>query len=201
MIKCVPGLWAFCLGIAIASPGRGDDNQIVSRACWPASWPPPPARPPWIGAASSLTASGSWGDITYSSTAITDWSPATHLSRLEAMCQDYENPACSLYQNASLKTGIGAAYNYWVTVDPQSANWYDNQMACRQSMATFLLLIESGSNSSSIVSASQLAAGENEIDQAYVPRSGKQRHEHRRETASIGPWPASTWACSPTAPP
>ena len=171
MKKCVPALWAFCLAIAIASPGRGDDNQIVGQRLVAGLLASTPGTATVESYLSSLTASGSWSDITYSSTAITNWSPATHLSRLEAMCQDYENPACSLYRNGSLGAGISAAYNYWVTVDPQSANWYDNQIRVPQDMGNVLLLIESGSNAGSIVSASQLAAGENEINQAYVPRS------------------------------
>ena len=170
MKKCVPGLWAFCLGIAIASPGRGDDNQIVGQRLVAGLLASTPGTATVESDLSSLTPSGSWSDITYSSTAITDWSPATHLSRLEAMCQDYENPACSLYKNGPLGVGISAAYNYWVTVDPQSANWYDNQIAVPQDMGNILLLIASG-GSSSIVSTSQLTAGTNEIYQAYVPRS------------------------------
>ncbi len=171
MKKCMPGLWAFCLGIALASYAYGDDNQVVGQRLLTGLFASTPGTSTVQSYLSSLTASGSWGDITYTSTAITDWSPATHLSRLEAMCQDYANPACNLYHNASLGAGISSAYSYWVTVDPQSANWYDNQIAVPQDMGNILLLIESGTNAGSIVSASQLAAGENEIDQAYVPRS------------------------------
>ncbi len=171
MKKCVAGLWVFFLAMAFASVGRGDDNQVVGQRLLAGLLASTPGTATVQAYLSSLTPSGSWGDITYSSTAITNWSPATHLSRLEAMCQDYENPACSFYQNASLGAGIKSAYNYWITVDPQSANWYDNQIRVPQDMGNILLLIESGSNAGSMVSSSQLAAGENEINQAYVPRS------------------------------
>jgi chondroitin AC lyase len=171
MKKCLPGFWAICLAITIASPGRGDDNQIVGQRLLSGLFASTPGTATVESDLSSLTPSGSWSDINYSSTAITNWSPSTHLSRLQAMCQDYENPACSLYHNASLGAGISSAYNYWVTVDPQSGNWYDNQIRVPQDMGNILLLIESGTNASSIVSASGLASGENEINQAYVPRS------------------------------
>jgi chondroitin AC lyase len=171
MKKCATALWAFVLGLAITSSARGDDNQVIGQRLVAGLLASTPGTATVQSYLSSLTTSGSWSDITYSSTAITNWSPATHLSRLQAMCQDYENPASGYYQNASLKTGISAAYNYWVTVDPQSGNWYDNQIRVPQDMGNILLLIESGTNASSIVSASGLAAGENEINQAYVPRS------------------------------
>ncbi len=171
MKRCVPGLWAFCLAVLIASVGRADDNQVVGQRLVAGLLASTPGTATVESYLSSLTPSGSWGDISYSSTAITDWSPATHLSRLEAMCQDYANSASSLYHNASLGAGISSAYNYWVSVDPQSANWYDNQITVPQDMGNILLLIESGSNATSIVSASQLSAGTNEIYQAYVPRN------------------------------
>ena len=55
---------------------------------------------------SSLQPNGSWTDINYASTAATNWSPLTHLQRMQAMAQLYDNPTSSLYQNATLAADL-----------------------------------------------------------------------------------------------
>src|SRR5437868_4682731 len=84
------------------------------------------------GYMNSLQANGSWSDIDYSSTAQTNWVPLTHLQRMESMSQLYSSSSSSLYHNVTLGTDISNAYNYWISVDPQSTNWFDNDIATPQ---------------------------------------------------------------------
>jgi chondroitin AC lyase len=112
------------------------------------------------GYMSSLQSNGSWSDIDYSNTAITDWTPLTHLQRLEAMAQDYSSSSSSLYHNATLEADISNAYNYWITANPMSDNWYDNDIAAPQSLGDTMILINS------ILSPTQISEGQSILGRA-----------------------------------
>ena len=93
------------------------------------------------GYMNSLQSNGSWSDINYSNTAQTNWTPLQHLDRLLSMAEAYSNSASSLYHNTTLQTDISNAFNYWITANPMSTNWYDNDIAAPDAMGSIMVLV------------------------------------------------------------
>lgn len=114
---------------------------------------------------SDLATNGSWSDIDYASTSKVGWEPLTHLTRLTAMAEAYSSSSHSLYQNAGLRTDILKAYNYWIARDPQSANWFYNELSAPQELGNAMVLING------ILSSSQRSAGLDVLERAYKSRN------------------------------
>src|SRR5580692_2270907 len=95
------------------------------------------------GYMSSLQSNGSWSDINYSNTAQTNWTPATALTRMLDMAESYSNSSSSLDGSTTLEADILKAYDYWISVDPQSTNWYDNDIRTPQDLGTTMVLMRS----------------------------------------------------------
>lgn len=109
---------------------------------------------------SSIRADGSWADVDYTNTAQTNWLPLAHLDRLKAMAQLYSASGNALYHNATLGTDISNAVSYWISVDPQSTNWFDNDIATPQRLGATLVL------TGSILSPTQLSGAQTIIGRA-----------------------------------
>jgi chondroitin AC lyase len=116
------------------------------------------------GYESSLQSNGSWSDINYADTSATNWSPDTHVTRLLAMAQAYSSSSSSLYDNATLKADILKAYDYWIATNPQSSNWWYNQIGSLQPLGSTMVLMQSS------LSSSELTSGESFLGRA-VPSS------------------------------
>ncbi len=112
------------------------------------------------GYMSTLQSNGSWSDINYANTAQTNWTPATHLIRLYDMAESYWNPSSSLYQSSTLEADIFNAYNYWISADPQSTNWYDNDIRTPQDLGQTAVLMRGE------LSATQLSEADTIFDRA-----------------------------------
>jgi hypothetical protein len=93
------------------------------------------------GYMNSLSANGSWSDVNYANTAQTNWTPLTHLNRMLAMSQAYSSSTSSLYHNATLGTDLSNAFNFWISADPMSTNWFDNDIASPQALGKSMVLI------------------------------------------------------------
>jgi chondroitin AC lyase len=102
------------------------------------------------GYMNSLSSNGSWSDITYSSTAATDWSPLTHLQRMDSMAEAYANSGSSLYHNATLATDLSNSFNYWTATNSMSSNWFDNDIAAPQALGDVMVLISPNLTTSQI---------------------------------------------------
>jgi chondroitin AC lyase len=131
------------------------------------------------GYMSTLQSNGSWANINYSDTSATNWAPMTHLDQLQAMAEAYSSSSSSLYQNATLATDISNAYNYWITTNPLSSNWWYNDIGSLQSLGDTMVLF-SGNLSSSQLSSGlsflsrasaaipEYGSGQNMVDLAIV---------------------------------
>src|SRR5262249_24786782 len=107
------------------------------------------------GYMNSLQSNGSWSDINYANTAQTNWTPLTHVTRLEAMAELCSASSSSLYHNATLGADISKAFDYWISVDPMSTNWFDNDIATPQNLGETMVLV-----SNTILSPTQIANGQ-----------------------------------------
>lgn len=93
----------------------------------------------------TVQADGSWTDIDYQSDARTMWPPNVHLVRLKDMARAYTIPASSHYGSGTLHTAIVNALDFWDITDPQSDNWWYNQISSPQGLGQILLLLRAGS--------------------------------------------------------
>ncbi len=163
---CSPGLlYAGGLWVAMTAGVLSDDLQVVEQRIIARVLATLPNAATVTSLLTSLNANGSWEDINYADRSITSWSPRTHLTRLHAMARAYANPNHSLYENADLAQGILAAYDYWVSQDPQSDNWWYNDIATPQSLSETMLLIRGE------LGDTRLSAGLTIVARSYVPRS------------------------------
>lgn len=132
---------------------------------------------------STLLVDGSWADVPYTNTAQTNWAPMTHLDRLGLMCRAYAHPSGSLYQNATLLADILKAYDCWITKNPQSTNWWYNEIAVPQDMGEAMVLIKEQ------LSSTRLNSGLGVLQRAYVARStnsGTNTGQNRVDRAIAG---------------
>ena len=152
---------AICMmGLGGARPALADDLATIGQRVTAQLLSSSPSASTVQGYMSSLQANGSWADVDYASTAATNWSPLTHLQRMEAMAQLYNNPKSSLYQNTTLATNLSSAMNYWIATNAQSTNWFDNDIAGPQALGAAMVLAKP------VFSSSQLASGQTILGRA-----------------------------------
>ena len=142
------------------SPARADDLTTITQRVTAQLLSNVPSASTVQGYMSSLQSNGSWSDINYSNTAQTNWTPLTHLDRMEAMAQDYSASSSSLYHNATLAADISSAFNYWISANPTSTNWFDNDIAAPQALGDSMVLI------GSTLSSTQISQGQTVLGRA-----------------------------------
>jgi chondroitin AC lyase len=84
---------------------------------------------------------GQFADIDYASTSRSNWAPADHAARVLRWSIAYTRPDCKLHQNATILAAIRRAVDYWLTADPQSDNWWYNQISVPQSFGGAVVLL------------------------------------------------------------
>jgi chondroitin AC lyase len=147
--------------LLVTPPADADDLATITQRVTAQLLSSVPSTSTVQGYMNSLQSNGSWSDINYANMAQTNWTPLTHLQRLEAMAEDYSSSSSTLYHNATLGADISNAYNYWISVDPQSTNWFDNDIATPQNLGQTMVLV-----SNSILSPSQISLGQNILARA-----------------------------------
>ena len=86
---------------------------------------------------------GSWPDIAYTSTASAFWGPSTHLNRLLNFAASYNTAGDVYYQNPQVQQAISIGLDYWFSANPQSTNWWWNDLGGPLLLAPTLLLMQS----------------------------------------------------------
>lgn len=85
---------------------------------------------------------GSWSDINYNDSSITAWKPGDHLDRLKSFAIGLTKPD-NFYQNSpALKMAVLNGLRFWYAKDPQSKNWWHNEIASPQSLGEILLIMQ-----------------------------------------------------------
>lgn len=92
----------------------------------------------------ALKEDGSWADIDYTSTSITQWNPATHLDRITNMLQAYTSKESALYANEALFNGIVKSLQFWYKTDAKSDNWWHNEISIPQKLGVLLIIANYG---------------------------------------------------------
>jgi chondroitin AC lyase len=78
----------------------------------------------------SMTADGRWPDIDYDGRDLADWAPREHLDRTRRLCRAYPTHALR-------------AVDAWLRLDPQSGNWWHNQLGSPIAFGDALVLLTS----------------------------------------------------------
>ncbi len=85
-------------------------------------------------------ADGSWKDIDYKDGSITQWKPSTHLDRLQFFAIAASKPDNFYFGNKGLESAVVTGLRYWYRQDPQSKNWWHNEIATPQALGEIMLL-------------------------------------------------------------
>ncbi|UNY98084.1 polysaccharide lyase 8 family protein [Zhouia spongiae] len=85
---------------------------------------------------------GSWQHIDYTITHRTLWDPLKHLNHLNQLAKAYIFPESSFYQDPSLHHALHIGLKYWYDSNPESNNWWFNQIAVPQRLGVILILLE-----------------------------------------------------------
>ena len=165
---CTAASAAACTLLVAGRQVKADDFSTVDQRVTAQLLSSVPSASTVQGYMSTLQSNGSWSDVTYTNTSQTNWLPMTHLTRLEAMAQDYASSSSSLYHNATLAADISSAYNYWISANPQSSNWWYNDIGSLQSLGGTMVLF--GSN----LTTAQLNSGNTFLARAHsaIPTYG-----------------------------
>ncbi len=162
-------LWLNCLALLLVtqgvSPASSEDMALVKSRMIDSQTAASVSTSGVSSLRSSLAADGSWPDIDYTSTAATNWPPATHLTRLRTLARAHAKPQTPLTGDASLLADIQLAFDAWISRDPVSSNWYFNQINAPQLLGESMLLVEAP------LDAPRMSAGLDRISRAYVPRT------------------------------
>lgn len=88
----------------------------------------------------TLQSNGSWPDVNYAYSSTT-YTADVHLNRVKSFVLAYSLPASTHYHSSALFTAITSSLGYWDTADPQSWNWYHNQISNPQMLGEVLILL------------------------------------------------------------
>lgn len=71
---------------------------------------------------------GAFTDIDYSAEDQTNWEPIKHINRLSDFVFAYTNPKNTYFQDESIYNKIVKGLEYWYNCNPNSSNWWSNQI-------------------------------------------------------------------------
>lgn len=84
---------------------------------------------------------GAWTDINYADQMRGRWQPTLHLTRLYALAKLYADPSSSYYKNMTLSRTIHLGLEYWLSLKPQSPNWWHNDIGVPKKFTAILLML------------------------------------------------------------
>ena len=87
---------------------------------------------------------GSFSDVDYTNTAMTNWDPIKHIERLQDFAYAYTNPKNKYFQSDDVYAKIVKGLEYWYAQDPESDNWWHNQISEPQKIGVLLIQMRAG---------------------------------------------------------
>jgi chondroitin AC lyase len=113
----------------------------------------------------ALSAEGRWNDIDYADRSLTPWAPDTHLDRMLEIAKAYADPTHSLRGSPALQSALTRSFDGWVAANPQSVNWWYNEISVPQLLGKTLLLARDA------LGESRVSTGLGIVARAYRPRT------------------------------
>jgi chondroitin AC lyase len=84
---------------------------------------------------------GEWSDIDYDDSSRTDWEPQQALGRIKQMAIAYRSEEHELSGDDRIKQAAVSALVFWLDQDPESSNWWFNQIGAPGVMKDILALM------------------------------------------------------------
>ena len=100
--------------------------------------PTPHENQQWIEEASA----GCWPDIDYADRSTASWSPLTALHRIRGLARAYRDPFHPNHGNEVLFETAIHALEYWLDENPESENWWYNEIGAPRAMRDILALLD-----------------------------------------------------------
>ena len=91
---------------------------------------------------SSQQGDGSWSDINYGNTSSNSWDPQNHLRHLSSLSAAFAHPDSSYTNSAAVKDAVSRGLDYWFSRNPQSSNWWWNEIGGPNQMVKVLMIME-----------------------------------------------------------
>lgn len=88
----------------------------------------------------TLQTDGSWPDVNYAYSSTT-YTADVHINRVKTFVLAYTHTSSTHYHSATLFDAITRSLQYWDTSDPQSWNWYHNQISNPQRLGEILIML------------------------------------------------------------
>lgn len=85
---------------------------------------------------------GSWADIPYGSTKMTNWEPLHHLFRLRDMAVAHNKPGHPAFRSSAMRNGISRGLDYWFKTKPRSDNWWFRDIGPQLQLGPIMLLMK-----------------------------------------------------------
>ena len=85
---------------------------------------------------------GAWDDVPYEAKDRMLWQPMEHLDRLSDLAQAFESGQVPEAEQAAVAQAFVRGFDYWVTRDPKSSNWWYNEIGAVKSLYRTMLLAE-----------------------------------------------------------
>ncbi|MEI6945578.1 polysaccharide lyase 8 family protein [Paraflavisolibacter sp. H34] len=87
---------------------------------------------------------GSWTDVAYGDSSGVNWKPAEHLARLRVLAAHYLAGTGNGARQQELHAAIAKGLACWFQKDPQSHNWWHNEIATPQALGELLIQLRGG---------------------------------------------------------
>lgn len=87
---------------------------------------------------------GAFTDIDYSDEDQTNWEPIKHINRLSDFVFAYTNPKNTYFQDENIYNKIVKGLEYWYNCNPNSSNWWSNQIDEPQKIGILLIQMRTG---------------------------------------------------------
>ncbi len=89
----------------------------------------------------TFSGAGQWSDIDYDDSSRTDWEPVGALNRIREMAIAYRSDEHELSGDDRIKRSAISALEYWLDQEPESDNWWFNQIGAPGKMKDILALM------------------------------------------------------------
>ncbi len=85
---------------------------------------------------------GSFPDIQYDDSALSNWSPTNHATRLLYLARAYITPGSKYYQKKEVSDKIHSGINFWFRSNLVCRNWWYNEIGIPKTLGLVFLFIE-----------------------------------------------------------
>lgn len=92
----------------------------------------------------TLVKDGSWEDIDYTNTSVTNWLALSHSLRLKEICIAYNQPSYIHYHDTLVKRKIEKIIDFYIASKPISDNWWLNAIGAPINLGSALVLMKTG---------------------------------------------------------